>query len=42
MAGTATHRVFVGANMFYSRTLRDWLGLRYPQGDEAPTAVYSR
>lgn len=31
--------VFVDANVWYSRTLRDWLGLLYTTGDSAPFQV---
>ncbi len=34
------HRVFVDSNVFYSRTLRDWLGLIYLEGDQSPFVVF--
>lgn len=34
------YRVFVDANVLYSRTLRDWLGLLYTLPDEPPFVVF--
>ena len=33
MQGLGRHVVFVDSNVLYSRTARDWLGLRYIEGD---------
>lgn len=33
-------RVFVDANVLYSRTQRDWLALIYLQGQQSPYEVY--
>ncbi|MGL5816560.1 MAG: PIN domain-containing protein [Phycicoccus sp.] len=34
------HRVFVDSNVLYSRTLRDWLGLLYLQGERSVFTVF--
>jgi predicted nucleic acid-binding protein len=38
--GVGTYSVFVDANVWYSRTLRDWFGMLYTTPDCAPFAVY--
>lgn len=40
MLGMGTHGVFVDANVLYSRTLRDWLGLLYTVPETPPFQVY--
>jgi predicted nucleic acid-binding protein len=37
---SGVHRVFVDANVLFSRTLRDWLALLYLQGDRSVFAVF--
>lgn len=39
MSGTGHHRVFVDSNVFYSRTMRDWIGLLYVTGETPPFHV---
>lgn len=39
MSGTGYHRVFVDSNVFYSRTMRDWIGLLYVRGETSPFHV---
>lgn len=40
MTGGGAHRVFVDANVWFSRTQRDWLGLLYTQGEVPVFAVF--
>lgn len=40
MAGLGVYRVFVDSSVFYSRTLRDWLGLIYTCSGPSPYTVY--
>ncbi len=40
MIGIGPHGVFVDANVLYSRTLRDWLGLLYTIPDVPPFQVF--
>src|SRR5690606_18540634 len=38
--GQGQYRVFVDANVWYSRALRDWFGMLYTKPDTPPFAVY--
>ena len=38
--GTGPYSVFVDANVWYSRTLRDWLGMLYTTPDTPPFVVH--
>jgi len=38
--GLGAYGVFVDANVWYSRTLRDWLGMLYTTPENAPFVVY--
>lgn len=38
--GPGPYRVFVDANVWYSRTLRDWFGMLYTTPDTPPFVVY--
>lgn len=40
MLGIGPHQVFVDTNVFFSRTLRDWLGLLYTIPESPPFQVY--
>lgn len=40
MGEVVSHRVFVDANVYYSRTQRDWLGLLYLQGESNAFSVF--
>lgn len=40
MIPTGVHRVFVDANIWYSKCLRDWLGLLYTNRIEQPFQVF--
>ncbi len=40
MEGVGPQAVFVDANVWFSRTLRDWIGLLYVTPDTAPFSVY--
>lgn len=39
MGGPLIARVLVDANVFYSRTVRDWLGLMYTTSEAEPFLV---
>lgn len=40
MGAFGIHRVFVDANVWYSRTLRDWVGMLYLEGEWSPYIVF--
>lgn len=40
MQGPGAYGVFVDANVWYSRTLRDWLGMLYTTPENAPFVVF--
>jgi len=40
MQGTGPARVFVDANVWFSRTLRDWIGVLYVTPDDPPFVVH--
>lgn len=40
MQGLGPHAVFVDANVWYSRTARDWIGMLYTTPDVPPFAVF--
>lgn len=40
MQGVGHYSVLVDANVWFSRTLRDWIGMLYTAADEPPFAVY--
>lgn len=40
MSGSGRHHVFVDANVWYSRALRDWIGVLYTQPEQAPFIVH--
>lgn len=40
MQGTGPYSVFVDANVWYARTLRDWIGMLYVTHDSSPFVVH--
>lgn len=40
MGAFGSHRVFVDSNVWYSRTLRDWVGMLYLEGESGPFVVF--